>query len=77
MTTKFETEGGVVTRGMTYAKMLDHLREARDCSYIIAHLHQTEGNDMDTLLAHGWLGIGEMLKLVENKITQMAMRKMN
>jgi hypothetical protein len=77
MVTKFETEGGVVTRGMTYAKMLDHLREARDCAYTLAHLHQTEGNEMDTLLAHGWRGVGEMLALIEAKITDMAMRKMS
>lgn len=76
MVTKFETEGGVVTRGMTYAKMLDHLREARDCAYVLGHLHQTEGSDMDALLAKGWRGVGEMLQLVEHKITQMAMRKM-
>jgi hypothetical protein len=76
MATKFETSGGTVSRGLTYAKMLDHLREARDCAHVLGHLHHTEDNDMDKLLAKGWHGVGEMLALIERKITDMAMRKM-
>lgn len=76
MVTNFETEGGVVTRGATYAKMLDHLREARDCAAVLGHLHKTEDTEWDNLLAKGWYGVAEMIKLIEEKITQLAMRKM-
>jgi hypothetical protein len=70
---KYETVGGQVTRGETYAKLMDHLREAQECAAVLAHLHNTEGNDMDKLLAHGWLGIAEHFRLVQHKVTQMAM----
>jgi hypothetical protein len=73
---KYETIGGQVTRGETYAKMMDHLREVQDCCAIMAHLHNTEGNDMDKLLAKGWLGMAEMFRLVQFKVTQLAMNKM-
>lgn len=73
---KYETLGGQVTRGETYAKMLDHMRELQDCAAVMAHLHNTEGNDMDKLLAKGWLGISEMFRLIEHKVTALAMGKL-
>jgi hypothetical protein len=75
--TKFETEGGLVTRGITYAKMLDQFRELQDTILTMGHLHQTEDNDMDRLLAQGWRGVAEMLRMIEHKVTEMAMRKMH
>jgi hypothetical protein len=77
MVTKFETEGGTVSRGITYSKLLDHLREAEDCAYTLAHLHNTEGNDKDKLLANAWLLVGELFKQHRAKITQLAMGKLH
>lgn len=71
------TQLGVPTRGLTYAKLTDHLREAQDCAAMMAHLHNTEGNDMDKLLARGWLGIEELLKRMNHKVTQLAMKNMS
>ena len=74
---KYETIGGQVTRGETYAKLMDHLREAQECACVLAHLHNTEDNDMDKLLAKGWLGVAEMFRLTQHKITLMAMKRMS
>ncbi len=73
---KYETIGGQVTRGETYAKLMDHLREAQECACVLAHLHNTEDNDMDKLLAGGWLGVAEMFRLAQDTVTQLAMKRM-
>jgi len=72
MATNFSTIGGVVTRGETYAKMMHHIREAQDCAAVMSHLHNTEGNDADSLLAKGWLGVSEMLKMMQFQLTELA-----
>lgn len=64
----------VPTRGETYAKMIHHLREAQSCAATMAHLHNTEGNDMDKLLARGWLGISELMAKVIHNVTEFAKR---
>jgi hypothetical protein len=43
---------------------------------MMAHLHNTEGNDMDKILAKGWLGIQELLKKFAHQVTQLAMNKL-
>ena len=73
MATNFSTVGGVVTRGETLAKLLHHMREAQDCAYVMSHLENTEGGT-GTLLAKGWLGVGELLKHQIKTITDMAQR---
>jgi len=74
---KYETIGGVVTRGEAYSKLMHHLREAQDQAAVLAHLHNTEGNNMDKLLSKGWLGISELLKRMAHQVTQLAMKRMN
>ena len=74
--TNIPTIGGVATRGEVYRKLMDHLREIQDCAALLAHLHNTEGNDMDKLLAQGWLGISELFKMVQHRVTEMAMKKL-
>jgi hypothetical protein len=66
----------VPTRGETYSKLLHHIREAQDQAAMMAHLHNTEGNDMDKILAKGWLGIQELLKKFAHQVTQLAMNKL-
>lgn len=73
---KYATTAGIPTRGDTFAKLLHHMRESQDCAAMMAHLHNTEANDMDKVLAHGWLGIEELLKRLAHQVTQLAMRKM-
>lgn len=73
--TKFETLGGQVTRGETYVRIMDLLRELQDQCYVMAHLHATEDGAKDQLLATGWRGCGEMFKLVQHKVTALAQNK--
>jgi hypothetical protein len=73
---KYETHGGQVTRGETYAKLMDHLREIQECCAVMAHLHNTEGNAHDSIMVHGWLGMAEMFRQVQHKITELAIGKL-
>lgn len=70
------TIGGVPSRSVVYAKLLDHVRECQDLAALMSHLHQTESNDMDRLLAKGWLGMSEMFKLTAYQIIELAKSKM-
>jgi hypothetical protein len=71
-----ESTGGVVTRGETFSKLLHHLDEARECASVMAHLHNTEGNDADTLLAKGWLGVAELFLRLRHQVTELATKRM-
>lgn len=70
------TIGGVPSRGVVFAKLLEHIRECQDLAAMMAHLHNTEGNDMDKLLAKGWLGVSEMFKLTAHQVTELAKNKL-
>lgn len=71
-----ETIGGVPTKGEAFAKLVHHLREAQEQAAVIGHLH-SENDKMDRLLAKGWLGISEMLKMLTHNVTQMATKGLN
>lgn len=71
------TIGGVPSRSMVYSKLLERIRECQDLAALMAHLHNTEGNDMDKLLAKGWLGMSEMFKLTAYQITELAKNKLS
>lgn len=73
---KWETEAGRPTRGILYAQISEKLREIQELTAMMAHLHQTEDNHMDKLLAKGWLGMSEMFKLIQRKITDLAMGRL-
>jgi hypothetical protein len=73
---KYETIGGQVTRGETYAKIDHHLAEVEDLCAVMAHLHNTEGNHMDQLLAKGWLGTSGMFKKIRSQVQALAMGKL-
>lgn len=70
------TLAGTPSRGLVFAKLCDSLREAQDSAAMLAHLHNTEGNDMDKLLARGWLGIEELLKRMVHQVTALAASKL-
>lgn len=70
------TIAGAPSRGMVYAKLTDHLREAADCMAVMAHLHNTEGNDTDKLLARGWLGMHELILRLIAQVTKLAANKL-
>lgn len=73
----YETSAGLPTRGLTYAKLLDHLREAQECAALMGHLTKAEGTVADEALANGWLAVSENLRRMQDLITKMAMGRMN
>ena len=73
---RLPTIGGVVTRGEVYAKLLYHVDEILDLTATMAHLHNTEGNDMDKLLARGWLGQHELFQRMRKQFTLLAQNKL-
>jgi len=72
---KYSTVGGNFTRGEAYSQLMFHLREAADFAAMLSHLHNTEDNHMDQLVAKGWLGIHELLLRMIAQITKLAMNK--
>jgi hypothetical protein len=68
----YETKAGVPERGASYAILMDHLRECQKHAAILAHLHNTEGNSRDKLLAQGWLMIAEMFRKTQHTVTKLA-----
>ncbi len=70
------TIGGLATRSESYTKLLHHLIECQELCAVMAHLHNTEGNNMDQLLAKGWLGMSELFKRMQGQVTELAMGKL-
>lgn len=66
---KYETIGGQVTRGETFAKLLMHLREAQECCAVLGHL---EGLHSAPLIQQGWYAVSEMLKRTQFQVTKFA-----
>lgn len=69
---KYETTAGYVTRGDTYAQINEKLIELQELCYVMGHLHNTEDSHMDRLLGKGWLGVGDMMKMVQRQVIQLA-----
>lgn len=67
----YETIGGQVTRGETFAKLTELLREAEECCYVLAHLQATEDGYKDKFLVHGWRGIGQMQAMIRAKVVEL------
>jgi hypothetical protein len=75
MSSKYSTIGGTFTRAEAYLQLMDHLRNAADMAAMLSHLHNTEHNQMDKLMAKGWLGIHELLLRMITQITKLAANK--
>ncbi len=69
---KYETIGGHVTRGETFAKIIDLIDQLRDQCAVMAHLHRAEDGARDDLLATGWLGIAELFAVVRRRVVELA-----
>ena len=74
---KYETSAGLPTRGLTYAQLLEKLIECQELTALMAHLTKAEGTLADEALSNGWLMISNLLKHLTNKVTSMAMNKLN
>lgn len=67
----------IPTRGETYAKLIEHIHMAEENAAMMAHLHNTEGNAKDQLLAKGWLTVSEAFRLMAIKVTHLAQGRFN
>lgn len=68
---------GIPTRSETYMQILENLIKVQEGCSMMAHLHQTEDNQMDKLLAKGWLGMAELFRKVQFKVTELAQGRLN
>lgn len=64
----------VPTRGETYAKLMEHLRQAEEAAAMMAHLFHAEADDRRMALQ--WLAISEGFKKMQHSVTQLAMGRM-
>lgn len=69
---RYETTAGHVTRADTYAQILEKLRELQELYYLMGHLHTLQDNPRDLHLGQGWRGMGEMTRLVQHQVTELA-----
>ena len=65
------TFAGQPTRGETFAKLIHHLDEVRELCAVMSHLHRTEDNSIDALLAQGWLGMAELFLRIRQRVVEM------
>ena len=74
---RWETHAGLPTHSLIYSQLLEKLIECQELCAMKAHLHNTEGNDMDKTLAKGWLGMTELMKRMQYQITELAKNKLS
>ena len=77
MASKYETVGGHVSRGETFAKILDLTDQLLDQCAVMAHLHNTEDSAKDRFLAQGWLCMHHAFKLIRHQLVQLSKGAMN
>jgi hypothetical protein len=68
-----ETRAGLASEGDTFAKMIEHLRQAQECAYLIGHLRKSNN---DKVTGQGWIAVGEMLKMTINNVIKLGTNKM-
>lgn len=73
----YETIGGRPTPGITYMKLIEHLRQAQEACAVLSHLAGTEGGIKDKALQNGWLLVAEMLRKMQLRVTEMAQGRLN
>jgi hypothetical protein len=68
----YETTAGYVTRGDTFAQINEKLIELQELFAIMGHLHNLQDTDKDKLMAHGWLGMSELTKRIQQQVIELA-----
>lgn len=71
---RWETKGGQMTSGETFAMLMEHLRLAQEDAAMLSHLHRAYGTGADLVLAKGWLNVSEGLKQMQERVTEFARR---
>lgn len=71
------TVAGQLSRAETYMKLLHHLGECQSLCAVMSHLHNTEDNPADLLIARAWIEMSEKFRRTTTGITQLAQRRLN
>lgn len=66
---RYETQAGMPTEGLTFSRLIDHLREAQECCYVMGHLRKANDDLED---GQRWLAIGENFKKMQEMIIALA-----
>ena len=69
----YETRAGYLSEADTFSQLLEHLRMAEEACYTLGHLAKMQGDD---LKGQGWLAIGEMYKLSQTNVTNLATKSL-
>jgi hypothetical protein len=69
----YETLAGNFSEADTFAQLLEYLRMAQEACYALGHYKKANDDD---LIGQGFLAVGEMLKLTQDKVTTLATRKL-
>ena len=67
----------VPSRSDVFDKMRDLMDQMISTTAMMAHLHNTEGNDKDKKLAVGWLMMSELFKKLRHKIIILGQGRLN
>ncbi len=65
----YETKAGIPSEALVFAKLLENLREAQECSYMLGHLRKA--ND-DNVTGQGFIAVGEIFKRMIANVTALA-----
>ena len=65
----YETKGGQADEAATYTRLIEHLRYAEECLYVLGHLRKASG---DEVIGSGFIGLGQMLHRMVSQVTKLA-----
>lgn len=65
----YETRAGHVSEADTFTQLLEFLRLAEECAYTLGHLADLNS---DHAKGTGWRAIGEMFKMTQINVTNLA-----
>lgn len=66
----------IPTSGEELTKLIEHLRQAQESAYMMAHLTRAQGGRKDNAIADGWFSVGELLKRVNHQIIELGKGKL-
>jgi hypothetical protein len=70
----YETKAGHFSEAETFLQLIEYLRMAQECCLALGHYRKAQD---DELLGKGWLGVGEMLHLMQDQVTSLATKRIH
>lgn len=69
----YETKGGELSAGDTYAKIIEYITLLEEQCYILGHYYKAQD---DWHKGQGFLAVGEMMKMFQIHVTDLATGKL-